>query len=93
MGALDQRGQRVEQGDVGVDLLLDAWAQHLDHHLAAVGERRCVHLRDRGRSQRFGVEAGKCLAHRQAECFLDDAARGIAIERLDPVLQQGSGRT
>jgi hypothetical protein len=59
MGALDQGGQRVEQGDVRVDLLLDARAQHLDHHLAAIGQRGRVHLRDRGRGQRFGVEAGR----------------------------------
>ena len=89
MGALDQRGQRIEQGDVGVDLLLDARAKYLDHHLAAIGQRRRVHLCDRGRGQRFGVEAGEGRTDRQAERVLDDAARGLAIERLDPVLQQG----
>ena len=74
---------------MSASICFDARAQHLDHHLAAIGQRGRMHLCDRGRGQRFGIEAGECLADRQAECFLDDAARGIAVERLDPVLQQG----
>ena len=89
MGAVDQRGQRAQQGDVGGDLLLDARAQHLDHHLAPVAQARAMHLGDRGRSQRRGVEAGEGLGHRPAQRLLDDLPGRIAIEGCDLVLQQG----
>ncbi len=64
MGALDQRGSRFQQGDVGVDLPFDVRAQHLDHHFAAVVQRGRMHLRDRSRGQRRGVETGEGDADR-----------------------------
>ncbi|MCW0450641.1 hypothetical protein NB706_003475 [Xanthomonas sacchari] len=89
MGALDQRGGRFQQGDVGVDLPLDVRAQHLDHHFAAVVQRRRVHLRDRGRGQRFGVEGRERHRDRPPQRLFHDAPRRLAVERAHPVLQQG----
>ena len=84
MVAVGQRRQRAQQVDVGFDLLADARAQHLDHHLAAVVQRGRVHLRDRGGGERRFVEAGVQLGHRLAEAALDRLARERARRRARP---------
>jgi len=83
-----QPAQGAQQREVGGDALLHARPQHLHHHLAAVGELRGMHLRDRGRSQRLAVEAGVELRHRLAQRALDLGLRQRAVEGRDAVLQQ-----
>ena len=88
MGALDHPGQGVEQGDVLIDLPVDARAQYLDHHLAATGQARGMHLGNRGRGQRGGIEGLEGLVHRTAQGLFHQAARQLPVKRLYPVLQQ-----
>ena len=87
--ALGQLGDQLEQADVVADGALDARAQHLDHHLAAVLELRGVHLGDRRRGQRGLVETAEQLGNRPAEGFLDRGARHRAGEWRHAVLQLG----
>ncbi len=88
VGAVDQRGQRLEQRDGGVDLLFDRRPQHLDHHLAAFVQRGRMYLGDRGRGQRRGIETGEGHLDRLPQRLLDDPPRRFAVERLHAVLQQ-----
>ncbi len=87
--ALGEPAQRAQQREVGGDALLDLRPQHLHHHLAAVGELGRMDLRDRGRGQRFALEAGIELRHRLAQRALDLGLRQRAVEGCDAVLQQG----
>ncbi len=54
---LGDRGDAVEQPQVGLDHVADAGAADLDDDFAAVLQLRAVHLRDRRAGQRLGVEA------------------------------------
>jgi hypothetical protein len=87
MRAFHQRGDAAEQSDVAIDLFFDPGAQHFHHHLAATVQARRMHLRDRRRGQRRGVEMLESIADVLAERLFDDGARGLAVERLHPVLQ------
>ena len=53
---LEEDDRRADHVQVELDLVGDAGAAHLDHHVAAVGEKRPVDLRDRSGRQRLGLE-------------------------------------
>ena len=67
VGQLDGGDERDDLRDeahdahVGGDAALDVRALDLDHDLAAVVEARGVHLRDRGRGERRGIDLGEEL--------------------------------
>ena len=95
MRAVDQRGERLAAARCRRRSACSmSGAQHLDHDFArrrvAVGrQRRRMHLRDRGRGQRRGVEARERVGDRPAQRLLDRCARAaVAVERRDAVLQQ-----
>ena len=87
---LDQRRRVGQRGDrdapdrerrdprhhpeVLVDELADRRALHLHHDVLAGAQRGAVHLGDRRRRQRLGVEALEHLLERPAEVLLDDRA-------------------
>jgi hypothetical protein len=91
MGAFEQGCHAAQQRDVAGDLLLDLRPQHLDHDLAPRRHRqaRGMHLRDRGRGQRRGVE----IAVGGRRCRGPGPARPrraqFAVEGRDPILQLG----
>ena len=64
---LGQLRQALEQAQIGLDDRADAGPAHLDDDLGAVVQLRAVHLRDRGRRQRLGIEAGEDLLGRRAQ--------------------------
>ena len=88
MRALHQCGDAAQQRNVAVDLFLDVGTQHFHHHFAPARQARGVHLRDRRRRQRRGVEMLEGFADVLAERGFDDPARGFAVEGRHPVLQQ-----
>ena len=84
---LEQLGHPQEQVDVPVEGSLDARAQHLHRHLAAVVGHRKMHLGDGGGGDGLVVELRKHLAQGAAELGLDGGPRLGAVERRQPVLQ------
>ena len=64
----DQRaGEPVDDVEVALDHRTDAGPLHLQHHLLAGGERRCVHLGHAGRRQRLRRDGREHLLDRPAE--------------------------
>ena len=64
-------GAQAQEAQVDADAVADPRLQHLDDHLVAVGKHRAVHLRQRGRGQRFGPERRERLGNRPAQAALD----------------------
>ena len=62
---------------------------HLDHHLAAIGKRGRVHLRDGGRGQRLGIESWNNSATGLPRAFSIMAWACFAREWRHLVLQYG----
>jgi hypothetical protein len=58
MPALGQFAQRLQQPHVAGDPRIDARAQYLYHDLAAIVQRGCMNLGDRGRGQWRFIELG-----------------------------------
>ena len=61
--------------DVARELLADAGAQHLDRDVAPVGGHRPVDLRDRGRADRFGIDARRTASPAAARSCARSRAR------------------
>ena len=75
----------AQDAHVGGDAALDVRALDLDDHVAPVEEARGVHLRDRGRRERLGVELGEELVGARAQL---DGERALDVgvgERLDAI--------
>ena len=89
MHAIDQLADAAQQGNVALDAHADIRTQHLDHHGAAIGEARRMHLRDRCRCQWCFIESGKALADRLAERVFDRFARLRSGKRSNLVLKCG----
>ena len=85
---LDQSRQRIEQADVVRDHRADAGAQHFHRDRFAVRQAREMHLRDRSRGDRHGVEFDESFAHGLAQGGFDGGDGGPRIERWHAVLQQ-----
>ena len=58
--------QSAEHREIGLDPLDDPGASYL-HHLAAVGEMGRMHLGDRRRGDRDGIELGEGFLHRSSQ--------------------------
>ena len=86
---LDQPGSGVEQGKITVDDAGDARPQDLHRHLAAVGQRRKMDLRDRGARHRLALERGKHLVHGFAIYPFQNGERLGGRKRGHAVLQGG----
>ncbi len=67
--------------------LLDAGPEHLDHDFVPV-ERRPVHLAQRGRAQRLGIEALKERLGARAVLLRDHVADDLHRQRRDAVGQR-----
>ena len=89
-------GRQGHGAQVGLELLAQARAPELDHHLGAVGEARRVDLPDRRRTEWRGVEVVEHGVDRHAEGVEEDLFRhpvghrghrvAAPAERLDPLV-------
>ncbi len=86
---LDPLGQPIEEGDVPVELRLDAGPQHFDRHLFAAAGHRQMHLGDGGRRHRDIVEKLIQRLNRLPEFGGDDGAGLGRREGRQTVLQLG----
>ncbi len=86
-----QPGAEAHHLEVALHALLDARAQHLDHHLAAVEQGGGVHLGHRGGGQRRVVEMLEDLVQRTRQAGLHQPSGLGAVERRHPVLQVRQG--
>ncbi len=77
----------MQHRDVTRDHGAHVRAQHLDDHLAAIGQHCGMHLRDRSGGKRLGLEAAEHLFQRLVERGLHQCARALARERRHAVLQ------
>ena len=73
------------------DLLADRRPLDLHRHGTAVPQRRPMHLSERGRRDRFPVEARERLGDPHSQLGLDDLLDLLVGERLDLVLQTAEG--
>src|SRR3546814_10650997 len=74
--------------DVARELFVDAGAADLDRDLAAVGRHRAVDLRDRGRSDGFGIELAIKAFQRDLERRLDFLLNPVERDGCERVLQR-----
>ena len=79
--------QRGEQRKIPFDLHADAGALYLHRHLAAIGQPRPVHLRQRRCGEWFPVKFGVQRAERRTELGLDDSHRLRRREGCDVGVQ------
>ena len=83
----------VHQGDVFVDHLFHAGAQHLDRDLSlltiAITHGGKVHLGNRGAGHGCAIKADKDLVQRLAEIALNGVDGNLRIKRWHTVLQLG----
>ena len=87
--ALRQLGEAGQQSQVRFDRLDDSRSADLEDHARPVLEAREVHLGDRCRSQRFGVELAEGGLRRSAQVFLELFAQLLEGKRGDVLLEQG----
>src|SRR5690606_4653576 len=85
--ALREPGELVQDLDVALDQPAHVRAQDLDDDLAAVDERRRVHLRDRRGRERLALELCEDLRHRAMERALEHCERDVRREWRHLVLQ------
>ena len=76
-----------KQFQIPADRLMDAGAQHLDDHLAAVVEPGGVNLSHGGGRQRGSLKLGERLVGRTPERFGEDAEHVFGGERRHLILQ------
>ena len=87
---LEQHGGALEQAHVAAHDLIQVGALHLHDHALAVGQGRCVHLRDRGRAERADADVGKDLLPRAGVGLREDVlhlgqrhGRHVCAQRLE----------
>ena len=79
-------GEAAQHRQVRAQLRGDIGFLHLHRHLAAIVQAGTVHLGDRAAAQRFGVEPGEQLVHRNPEILFDDGANLRHRDRRDVLL-------
>ena len=82
-------GEELEEAQVAIDVVLRGGTLHLDDHALSVLEHGSVHLPDRARGERLGLDAREYVLPGNAELLLHDADDlGLAHGR-DAVLERG----
>ncbi len=79
-------GDQEQPGDISGDYRLEAWPDHLDHHLFAAFQAGGMNLGYRGGCQWLNVEAAEYLTHLGAELVLDQRHGLLRVEWRYPVL-------
>ena len=79
--------EELEQAEITEDLLLRLGPLDLDDDVAAVVERRTVHLPDRSCGERLRIDRGEDVFPRDAQLLLHDAHDLRFRQRFDAVLQ------
>ena len=88
LAALGFLGEEAQQAEVAHDLVPGAGPLHLDDHALAALEGRLVHLPDRPRSERLGVDRGEHVFPGDAELLLHHLHHLRLRQRRDVVLQR-----
>ena len=87
--ALQRSGGEVEPLNVLIDHFANRRAHYFDHHLGAVVQTRCMHLRNRGGGQGFIAEFGKHRFDALPQLLFNARAGLVSRERWHFILQEG----